>query len=58
MIQINDVLEGKINFNSSGSAYLVSTDLPKDIYINAKYTNKSLHLDTVKILVKEGNGRA
>ena len=58
MIKIGDILEGNISMNSSGSAYMVSNDLPKDIYINAKNTNKALHLDKVKIKVIEGNGRA
>jgi ribonuclease R len=58
MIKINDVLEGRLSMNASGSAYLVSNDLPKDIYINKSNTNKALHLDTVKIEVIEGEGRA
>ena len=58
MIRIDDILEGKISMNASGSAYLVSNDLPKDIYLNKNNTNKSLHLDTVKIKVIQGNGRA
>ena len=57
MINIGDILEGKISMNASGSAYLVSTDLPKDIYLSKNNTNKSLHLDTVKIKVIPGNGR-
>ena len=31
MIKIGDILQGKISVNASGSAYLVSEDLPKDI---------------------------
>lgn len=58
MIKIGDIIEGKISMNASGSAYLVSNDIPKDIYISAKNTNKALHLDDVKIKVIEGNGRA
>ena len=58
MININDVLEGKISCNASGSAYLVSNDLPKDIYLSKNNTNKALHLDTVKIKVIPGNGRS
>lgn len=54
MIKINDILEGKISVNASGSAYLVSQDLPKDIYLNKNNTNKALHLDTVKIKVIDG----
>ena len=57
MINIGDILEGKISMNASGSAYLVSNDLPKDIYIHSKNTNKSLHLDTVKVKVIPGTGR-
>ena len=57
MINIGDIIEGKITMNASGSAYLVSTDLPRDIYINKNNTNKALHLDTVKIKVIKGNGR-
>lgn len=53
MIKINDILEGSIRFNAGGSAYLVSTDLPKDIYLNRANTGKALHLDTVKIKVIE-----
>ena len=58
MIKINDILEGRLSMNASGSAYLVNNDLPKDIYINKTNTNKALHLDTVKIEVIEGEGRA
>lgn len=57
MINIGDILDGKISMNASGSAYLVSNDLPKDIYIHSKNTNKSLHLDSVKVKVIPGNGR-
>ncbi len=57
MIYINDKLEGKISMNASGSAYLVSNELPRDIYIHRSNTNKALHLDTVKIDVIKGNGR-
>jgi ribonuclease R/exosome complex exonuclease DIS3/RRP44 len=58
MINIGDILEGKISMNASGTAYMTSPDLPKDIYISKNNTNKSLHLDTVKIKVIPGNGRA
>jgi ribonuclease R/exosome complex exonuclease DIS3/RRP44 len=57
MINIGDIIEGKISMNASGSAYLVSNDLPKDIYLHKDNTNKSLHLDTVKVRVIPGNGR-
>jgi len=58
MIKIGDILEGKISCNASGSAYLVSDDLPKDVYINKNNTNKALHLDEVKIKIIEGQGRS
>lgn len=58
MIKIGDILEGKISTNASGSAYLVSEDLPKDIYLHKSKTNKALHLDKVKIKVVKGQGRA
>lgn len=57
-IKIDDILEGKISVNASGSAYLTDPNLPKDIYIHKSNTNKGLHLDKVKIRVKEGVGRA
>jgi len=58
MININDTLEGRISVNLSGSAYLTDPNLPKDIYIHKSNTNQALHLDKVKIRVKEGVGRA
>lgn len=57
MIKIGDVIEGKISVNASGSAYLVSSDLPKDIYLHKTKTNKALHLDTVKIKIIQGKNR-
>ena len=54
MIKVNDILEGELRVNASGSAYLVSNDLPKDIYINKKHTNKGLHLDKVSVKIIEG----
>ena len=57
MIKIGDVIEGTINMNASGSAYLVNNELPRDIYIHKNNTNRSLHLDTVKIKIIKGNGR-
>ena len=57
-IKLGDILEGKISMNASGSAYLVSPDLPKDIYLHKSKTNKALHLDTVRIEVIPGQGRS
>ena len=58
MIKIGDIIEGKLSMNASGSAYLVSENSPKDIYIHKSKTNKALHLDIVKIKVIPGQGRA
>lgn len=57
MIKINEIVEGKISMNASGSAYLVSEQLPKDIYIHKNNTNRALHLDVVKIKIVKGQGR-
>ena len=57
-IKIGDILEGRLSSNASGSAYLVSTDLPKDIYLNKNNTNHALHLDNVRIEVIPGDGRS
>lgn len=57
MIKIGDIYEGELRINVSGSAYLVSSELPKDIYINKKHTNKGLHLDTVEVEIIGSKGR-
>ena len=58
MIKLNDIIEGRMSMNASGSAYLVNNDLPKDIYISKNNTNKALHLDTVKVKIIQGAGRS
>jgi ribonuclease R len=55
-IKVGDILEGIISMNVSGSCYLTSTNLPKDIYVHNNKTNKALHLDRVNIEVIEGKG--
>lgn len=57
-IKIGDILEGILSVNASGSAYLTSRNLPKDIYIHKSKTNKGLHLDQVKIEIIKGQGRS
>jgi len=57
-INVGDILEGRISMTQSGSAYLVSENLPKDIYVHKTNTNHALHLDKVKIEVMVGQGRA
>jgi len=56
-IKIGDILEGKISMNASGSAYMVSDKLTKDIYLHKTNTNKSLHLDNVKVKIIKGKGQ-
>ena len=58
MIKIGDVVEGSIQMNKFGSAYLTSDSLKKDIYIHKNNTNKSLHLDNVKVEIIKGVNRA
>jgi len=58
MIKLNNIIEGRMSMNASGSAYLVNNDLPKDIYISKNNTNKALHLDTVKVKIIQGTGRS
>ena len=57
MIKIGNIYEGELRMNSSGSAYMVSDELPKDIYINKKNTSKALHLDTVEVEIIKGGDR-
>jgi ribonuclease R len=57
-IKIDDILEGRLSMNASGSAYLTDPNLPKDIYIHKSNTNQALHLDKVKVKVVEGIGRS
>ena len=58
MIKTGDILDGRLSVNASGSAYLVSDSLLKDIYIHKSKTNQGLHLDKVKIRVIPGHGRS
>jgi ribonuclease R len=51
MSKIKDIVVGKLSMTLNGSAYLVSEDLPNDIYISQKRINKGLHMDTVKVEV-------
>lgn len=57
-IEINDILEGNLHVNKSGSGYFVSDNIKKDIYIHKSNTNKGLHLDKVVIEVFKGKDRA
>lgn len=58
IISVGDKLIGRLSVNPSGSAYLISDDLPKNIYISKNRTNHAFHLDRVEIKVIEGDGRS
>lgn len=57
-INIGDIICGRLSMNASGSAYLISNEIPKDIYLHKNNTNHGLHLDNVKIKIIPGNGRS
>ena len=57
-INIGDIIQGRLSMNASGSAYLISNEIPKDIYLHKNNTNHALHLDNVKIKIIPGNGRS
>jgi exoribonuclease R len=57
-INIGDIICGRLSMNASGSAYLISNEIPKDIYLHKNNTNHALHLDNVKIKIIPGNGRS
>ena len=54
MIKIGNIYEGELRMNSSSSAYMVSDELEKDVYIHKKNTGKGLHLDIVEIEIISG----
>jgi len=58
MIKIGDKIIGKIHANKAGSAYFVSDEIAKDLYVYKKNRNTSLHLDLVEVEVIKGVGRA
>lgn len=57
MIEVGDILEGRMSMSRSGSGYLICEDSPKDIYIHSKNTNKALHLDDIKVKVFNRDGK-
>ncbi len=42
---------GKVDLTQKGSAYIVSDDIEKDVFVSAKNLNRALHNDTVKVFV-------
>jgi ribonuclease R len=54
----NKTLEGRLDFTSRGSAYLVVDDRDVDVYINPKNTGKALNGDRVRVkVIKRGQTR-
>ena len=51
------ILDGIIDFTSSGDAYVTFSETEPDIFIPASRTQRALQGDTVKIAVRENNGR-
>jgi len=50
-------VNGKIDFTTSGAAYVVTSQVEEDIYIPKGRTKDALHGDTVKVLVNSFPGR-
>lgn len=48
-MKIKDIINGVLHFNKNGSAYLISEESSKDVYIGRNHTNKGLHLDEVEV---------
>jgi ribonuclease R len=44
-----NTVEGVIEFISSGAAFVITDNLPEDIYINTKHCGKALNGDTVRV---------
>ena len=49
IVPTENIVEGIIDFTSSGSAYLMNEDFEDDIYISANHTGIALHGDHVKV---------
>lgn len=44
-------ITGRVDLTSKGSAYIVSDEIEKDVFVAAKNLNKALHHDLVKVYV-------
>jgi ribonuclease R len=44
-------ITGRVDLTAKGSAYIISDDIDKDVFIAAKNLNKALHDDIVKVYV-------
>jgi ribonuclease R len=51
------ILEGIIDFNSQGDAYVTVEDREQDIFIHSSKTKDALQGDVVKIAFREGGGK-
>ena len=52
--KVGDILEGQISMNAGRKSYFKSPKIEKELYIHKTNTNKSLHLDQVKVQIIEG----
>ncbi|MDQ6756837.1 MAG: ribonuclease R, partial [Bacteroidota bacterium] len=53
----NKFLKGKLDVTRSGIGYVIVEGLEKDIFIRPHDFNKAFHGDTVRISMKEQNGK-
>jgi ribonuclease R len=54
---VEEFIKGKIDFTSSGAAYVVTSQHEQDIFIQKGRTKDALHADTVKVLLSSYPGR-
>ena len=54
--RVRTYIEGRIDMTYSGSAYLISEDGKKDIYLSPRHVGKALPGDTVKVFLHASRG--
>jgi len=54
----NRIIKGIIDFTKRGSAYVITDESPKDVFISADDVNKSLNGDKVRVEIFEEEGRS
>jgi len=53
----NHTVKGKLDVTRSGIGYVIVEDVEKDIFIRPNDFNKAFHGDTVRVSIKETNGK-
>ncbi len=53
----NHFLQGKLDVTRSGIGYVIVEGVEKDIFIRQNDFNKAFHGDTVRVSIKENNGK-